>query len=126
MNGIKFAPKVKKYFLALKGVDKSFDIKNEDFKSYLKQRYNIEKEIRIIKKSSNEETTTLRLETHNEESYKNIFKNGIKLGSTSFKSKEWKFEENAKQCFQCRIGHIKIGTHQISMYTRTYYLLKML
>jgi hypothetical protein len=108
INGIKFAPKVKKYFLALNGVDKSFDTKNEDFKSYLKQRYNIEKVIRIIKKSSNEETTTLRLETHNEESYKNILNNGIKLGYTSFKSKEWKFEENVKQCFKCqKLGHIK-------------------
>ena len=107
-NGIQYVQRTKKYFIALNRVDKSFDTNNEDFINYLKQRYNIEKVIRIIKKSTNEETTTLRLETHDEDSYKSILNNGIKLGFTFFRAKEWKFQDNVKQCFKCqKLGHVK-------------------
>lgn len=106
-SGIKPFEKPKKYFGAMYNVDRSINLDDDNMKAVLAQ-YKIVKATRIIKKSKNEILETVRIEVNNKDHLNYLLKNGIYIGHTFFRIREWKFEQTVKICYKClELGHLE-------------------
>jgi hypothetical protein len=112
MSGITKIGSKKNYYAAMYHVDQEFDIEDEELQKELKDKYDIVKATRIIKKSNKEPLTTVKLTFANEDNYNRVLKNGLALGPTFFRIKEWKADLEFKQCYKClKLGHQQYTCH---------------
>ncbi|CAF1041914.1 unnamed protein product [Brachionus calyciflorus] len=105
--GLSQVIKQSKYYLALHNVDTSFNITSENIKNYVKENYQIDNMLRMIKKSSNKPLTLVKAVTSCVNSFNKTIQDGyIKIGYTRIKVTAWKFGTTPDQCFKCqKFGH---------------------
>jgi hypothetical protein len=109
-SGIKLVENVRRLHAAIYKVDQEFEMNDNDLQAELYNKYNIAKATRIVKKKDNEPTTTVKITFDNEEKYKFYLKNGIYIGYTFFRLKEWTNKPSILQCYKC----LRLGHHQSS------------
>ncbi|CAF1111422.1 unnamed protein product, partial [Brachionus calyciflorus] len=86
----------------IKGVDISIDVEDEQFIQIMEKNYQIYDIKRITKKSlNNKPLPVLRAKVKNDEILKSLIKSGIRIGYSSFRIEEWKYEPKPLQCKKC-------------------------
>jgi hypothetical protein len=107
-TGIQTAkPKEKSYFIAVRGVPTTLDIKDENVINKIRSKYSPISEIyRITKKSENKELNLLKIKVTNDDCAKYIINHGLQIGYINYKTEEWRQQIRPKQCRKCnKYGH---------------------
>ena len=96
---------VKKFFVAILGIDVSVDVRDGPFQDLCKE-YRLHDAKRLIKKKENKALLTVKAFLDNEEDFLKIQKTGIKFEFGRFKVIPWVFKEQPLQCYKCQqYGH---------------------
>ncbi|RNA06376.1 hypothetical protein BpHYR1_037258, partial [Brachionus plicatilis] len=105
--GIYEVVKTKKFYLALHDVDVKFDIESERVKQRLKQEYDIDNTLRMVKKSTGQKLELVKIVTSNQEKFNQMINDKkIRLGSSIVRVSPWRFGVTPDQCFKClEFGH---------------------
>ena len=106
-NGLKLAtPKPKSYYFAVLRVEPS--ITDEQIKSTSTKITSVK---RIIKKSTNTITTTVKISTNDKQYYENIINNRFIMNKyTTYKTSPWEESSKPIQCHKCnKIGHTRLN-----------------
>ncbi|CAF0760881.1 unnamed protein product, partial [Brachionus calyciflorus] len=103
LTGIsKATPKEKTNFIAIRGVDVSINVEDDQFKKHMEKSYQIYDIKRITKKSlNNKPLPVLRAKVKDEETVRSLISSGIRIGYSSFRIEEWKHEPKPMQCKKC-------------------------
>ncbi|CAF1111596.1 unnamed protein product, partial [Brachionus calyciflorus] len=106
-TGIEEITKKQRFYLAMHNVDIEFDIESPRVKTELKNKYEIEDTLRMIKKSTGQKIQLVKAVMSNSEKFNQIMKNGcIYLGCSRIRVTQWKFGISPLQCFKCqKLGH---------------------
>ncbi|CAF1061060.1 unnamed protein product [Brachionus calyciflorus] len=108
INGIQKATNKEKITcIAIRGVDVSIDLEDDQFKNLMEKEYQIYDIKRIIKKSlNNKPLPILRAKVKQDTKAKELIKFGIRIGYSSYRIEEWKHEPKPLQCKKCnRFNH---------------------
>ncbi|CAF1102134.1 unnamed protein product, partial [Brachionus calyciflorus] len=93
INAVK--PKDKMFFIAVRGVPTSIDIKDEEMIYKIKSKYEpISEFYRIIKKSENKELNILKIKVTNEACANHILTHGLQIGYVNYKTEIWNKHSN--------------------------------
>ncbi|CAF0704716.1 unnamed protein product [Brachionus calyciflorus] len=106
-SGIEEIVKKQKFYLALHNVYVEFDIEAPRAKTELKNKYDIDDTLRMMKKSTGEKILLVKAVMCNQEKFNQIIKNGyIYLGCSRIRATQWRFSISPLQCFKCqKLGH---------------------
>ncbi|CAF0801792.1 unnamed protein product [Brachionus calyciflorus] len=101
-------PKEKAYFIAVRGVPTTVDIKDEDTIHKIKSKYGpIVEFYRITKKSENRELNLIKIKVIDERCANHILSHGLQKGYVNYKTEPWKHKPRPLQCRKCnKFGHI--------------------
>lgn len=108
-HGIEYIRKTPKYYLALHRVSTHLNKKSTRALEEVKNKYDIDGLLRMVKRSTNTRTELVKAFTSNKSKYEQIIHaGGITLGSTLIRVSKWRFGVKPNQCHNCqKFGHSK-------------------
>ena len=107
VHGIMEISNQRKYYLALHNVEIKFDVESDRCKNFLKEKYDIDNVLRMIKKSTGLKLPLVKAVTSNKDKFNQVINEGfIRIGHSQIRTSAWKFEPMPIQCFNCQgLGH---------------------
>ncbi len=102
-SGINVIKKESKFYIALLNIShQELDVDNVEIKGKLLEIAHISAMQRIINRSDNSATNTVKAIVNNHEAYLKLMNEGkLVLGSRIVRVKPWNFRESTNQCFRC-------------------------